>query len=498
MEPHPPAPPSPSAAVRRRSGLAFALLAFAAAGCATGCAIPADSPRDPFTGTTLRIELTHAFDAAGIERFAIERQVDDGPWAGARERIDDSNLGSYRVELRHAGDAALLYARGFSSVFGEWRTTADARLHPDRVFHEAVRVPRPAVPVRLRILVRGADQRFTVTFDEPLPRAPVAAAAPPRDAEVVALSPLGPLHERVDLLVLGDAYLATERERFLADARRLTDELFAHEPYRSHRARFNVRAVFTPSVVDTPALGFEAGAFGLDRYVLARDERPLREAAAAAPYEALLVLVDQEEYGGGGIYELYCCAAAGAAEAGFLVVHEFGHSFAALGDEYYASVVAYEDWTRPGTEPWEPNATARPDPATLKWRHLVTPGAVVPTPWDQAGYDGLDSALAARRAALRQDGVDGAALAAELAAERERRLAAIFAPHAGVVGAFEGALYAARGLYRPAVDCVMFRRGATAFCAVCKDAIERRIAESGASNRDDSSRVETTPDSPHP
>jgi len=48
-------------------------------------------------------------------------------------------------------------------------------------------------------------------------------------------------------------------------------------------------------------------------------------------------------------------------------------------------------------------------------------------------------------------------------------------PYFGKVGAFEGAGYQARGLYRPEVDCIMFSRHRRSFCRVCREAIERMI-----------------------
>jgi hypothetical protein len=87
----------------------------------------------------------------------------------------------------------------------------------------------------------------------------------------------------------------------------------------------------------------------------------MRDVAAAAPYEAVEVIVNGRKYGGGGIFNAQATVASDNAYTPYVFVHEFGHHFAGLADEYYGSPVAYAAQTsRP--EPWEPNAppTQRP------------------------------------------------------------------------------------------------------------------------------------------
>jgi hypothetical protein len=156
-----------------------------------------------------------------------------------------------------------------------------------------------------------------------------------------------------------------------------------------------------------------------------------------------------------------------------LLVHEFGHSFAGLADEYYSSQVAYEDFVPKGVEPWEPNVTALLDPAALKWKDLVAPETAIPTPWAQERYDEVDLAYQAKRKELierraSEDEVE--ALFREVRAATKPLLEA--EPAYGKTGAFEGAMYEAKGLYRPEVDCIMFTRNPKGFCRVCARAIE--------------------------
>jgi hypothetical protein len=304
---------------------------------------------------------------------------------------------------------------------------------------------------------------------------------------VSALLEHGAPAEKVDLLVVSEGYTAGAKSAFLADAKRLVDTMFATEPFARRKHDFNVRALFVaspqagipnPRKGEWPAttFGLSFNAFDSDRYVLTERNRELREAAAHAPYDALILLFDSRKYGGGGIFNLWSTCAAKSSEAPYLFVHEFGHSFGGLADEYYTSPVSYEGFVAPGSEPWEPNVTALLDPAQLKWRDLVETGTPLPTPWAKEPYDELSRAqqkVRAERIAAGASEEEMEALFREVKTTTDPMLKA--EPHYGKVGAFEGAAYEAKGLYRPEVDCIMFTRNPTSFCKVCERGLERVI-----------------------
>ncbi len=424
-----------------------------------------DDYRRDFTGALMRVDYFHT-GTASRERFSLDRIQGEGPWAGnPRRLLDSTGLGKYRFQLVVPDSGRILFSRGFSSIYGEWETTEEARQEIWRTFPEAVCFPEPRRTVRLELYKRDRRQAFQPVWDVLIdPGSNEVDRSPTTSPDETTLMRNGPSSDKVDLLFLGDGY--PEEEKFRRDSRRLAEALFRVEPFASRRTDFNVRSLFTPAVaagvsrpgagvVRNSPLGARYDALGLKRYILTTDERAWRNAAASVPSDFVVILVNNEEYGGGGIFNLYAAVAADSSYSSHLLVHEFGHLFAGLGDEYFTSTVAYLDLMAPGVEPWEPNITALLDPARLKWGHLVREETPLPTPWDKQGHE------------LRSRDNEKNSVAAPKVLEME--------PYAGVVGAFEGASYTSMGLYRPALTCVMFSRNEPEFCPVCREAIERMI-----------------------
>ena len=441
-----------------------------------------------FTGRTLRFDYVHT-GTATEEHVAVDRWRIEGAWPGSRTRlVDDTDLGKYRVQVLDRATGAAIWSRGFCSIYGEWETTGEASKGWG-AFHESQRFPEPRAPVQVALEKRGADGAFHRIFAvevDPAGRFVDRSPITPRGA-VHALFENGPPATKVDLLLLADGYAAGDERKFLADAERLSRVLFETEPFRSRKSDFNLRALFLPAAEagirnprqgswrDSP-LGCSFNAFDVDRYVLTTANERLREAAAQAPYDALIVLFQERKYGGGGIFNLWATVAADTEVAPYVFVHEFGHSFAGLADEYYSSQVAYEHFNPHGVEPWEPNVTALLDPATLKWKDLVAADTPLPTPWAKAKYDAIDLDYQARRKELLERSASEEASEA-LMREVKSSTGPLLASdrYAGRPGAFEGAMYEGQGLYRPEVDCIMFTRNPSAFCRVCARAIERVI-----------------------
>ncbi|MGA9115594.1 MAG: M64 family metallopeptidase [Bacteroidota bacterium] len=442
-----------------------------------------------FTGSALRVDYHHT-GTKGAEQISLDRLYREGEWPGSRVNLLDTlNLGEYMVRVYDVSTGALIYSRGFSSMFQEWQTTEDAVRGGWKTFSESVRMPFPRGRVQVSFSRRDRSMIFHEIFTAVVdPQDPALVekhrGIPP--FPVTDLMVHGDPSTHVDILILGDGYTRGEMDLFLRDAARLNDVMFSTEPFRSRKKDFNVRAIQTvsgESGIDIPdrgvwkdnILGCRYNTFGSPRYVLTEENRALRDIASLAPYDFLCILVNDTRYGGGGIYNLYAIGytreetQAVQWQPDYVYVHEFGHSFGGLGDEYYTSSTSYTDFYVPGVEPWEPNISATAKRDHIKWRGMIAEGTALPTPWQKAAYDSIEQ--------IRQK-LD------RLAPDYYRKQAPYYraamvlleqSPPAGVVGAFEGAGYMSRGLYRPAVNCRMFSLSLAGFDPVCSAALERVI-----------------------
>ncbi len=262
--------------------------------------------------------------------------------------------------------------------------------------------------------------------------------------------------------------------------------MFSTTPFKERKNDFNVwlvEVVSQESGIPKPdkniwknsALGCRYYSFNSPRYILTENNKALRDAAGLVPYDYINILINDNRYGGGGIYNLYTTTYMRVDTKGqewqmdYVYVHEFGHSFAGLGDEYYSSSTGYDEFYAAGVEPWEPNVTALLDKNNIKWKSFIKEDIPLPTPWEKEEYDNV----AAQRSKLDR-------LASDYYNKREPFISEQSAilknsKYAGKVGAFEGAGYERFGLYRPAVDCRMFSLSLVDFDPVCRATIEKVI-----------------------
>ena len=436
---------------------------------------------------TMRLDYYHTGNASQ-ELFSVDRVVIEPlSWPGnLNKAIDDTNLGKYLFEVRDRATNRILYSRGFASIYGEWETTDEAKA-ANRTFHESLRFPAPDAPVQIVLKKRDPNNAFREiwsTLIDPkdmfIDRSTIVQPTP-----LIEIQKNGDPASKVDFLIMGDGYTAAESKKFEQDARRLLEILFATSPFKEHRSDFNVWGLCPPAaepgisrpstgVYRQPPLGASYDAFGSERYVLTYDNRAVRTVASFAPYEFIEIITNSRTYGGGGIFNLYGTVAADSAQAAYVFVHEFGHHFAGLADEYYTSPVAYAPATN-RVEPWEANVTALADPKNLKWKDLVESGVPLPTAWQKEAYEKQSREYGKRRTRIREENRPEEEMEALFRENRELEVKLFGAEkYTGKVGAFEGAMYEASGYYRPEVDCIMFTRSKS-FCAVCRRTIERII-----------------------
>ena len=382
-----------------------------------------------FTDGRLRLDLVFSGNAEG-QSVWLQSVHFEKNWSGPRQHLlPPFDYGGYQLDVYDSATSTRIYSIGFCSLFAEWRTTEEAR-RLDKAFSQSLRMPCPKQPVKAVISARRLRDGQMATLGEfGIDPADLSINREQANGwKVTALADNGPADRKVDLVFLAEGYTADEMPKFLSDARRMADCLFTMEPYKHHRDDFNLWAVESVSEESGPDIPHQniwhntvAGSsfytFYTDRYLTAPDQRLVATLACQAPCDALCVLVNTDKYGGGGIYNFYALCASDGRFANEVFIHEFGHSFAGLGDEYYESETAYNDMYPLTVEPWEPNITTCVD-LGRKWQDMMNvPG----------------------------------------------------------VGLFEGGGYSARGIWRPAEDCRMKTNTAEGFCPVCQRAIARMI-----------------------
>jgi hypothetical protein len=436
-----------------------------------------------FLDKTMRLDYFHSGTSVE-EHFAVDRIVSDGIWSGSKKiLIDDIRLGAYFFEVTDKESKLLLYSRGFSNIFGEWQTIPEAG-EKWGTFHESLRMPWPKKPVSVILKKRDSSNNFSTIWSTDVD--PASRQVNPADLihtnKVDIISENGPADKKVDIVILGDGYSKAEMEKFRKDVIRLSGYLMSAEPFKSRSSDFNIRAVETPaesSGVNKPHHGVfkrtpltvHYSSFDSERYALSYDNRTIRDAASEVPYDLMVILVNERTYGGGGIYNLYTTVAADNKFSEYIMIHEMGHHMAALADEYYTSSVSYEI-PEVKVEPWETNVTSFFGKDSLKWKDLVEAGTPLPTPWNKDDFDKFGYSVQKERDSLRSAMVAETVME-DLFTRQMNRENEYFAKekYRDKVGAFEGAGYLAKGLYRPQIDCIMYTRHLS-FCKVCRRSIE--------------------------
>jgi hypothetical protein len=456
-----------------------------------------------FVDKTMRVDYYHIGNSKD-EFITLDRIYEQGIWAGSRRNLlDPFNCGRYCVKVFDASSGELVFSKGFDSYFGEYKTTEWALRGLKRTYHESALIPFPKNKIKFAVEMRNRENVLQPLFSAEIDPSDIYINREllREGVKVFEILKSGDPHEKVDVAFIAEGYPAAEEKKLEADLKRFTDVLLSQEPYKTYKDRFNIYGIFKPSAesgCDEPSYGIYKNtalnaafdSLGSERYVLTEDNKSLRDIAAHVPYDALFIMVNHKRYGGGGIYNLYCTFTVDNQWYEYLVLHEFGHSFAGLGDEYYTSEVSYNEFYPKGVEPVEPNITALLDPNNLKWKKWVTPEIAIPTPWEKDEFDKMDNAYQKIRqgintkiAAMKRAGAPGAEIE-KIEAESEK----LSWEHAkkvdefllkskfwGKVGAFEGAGYSAEGLYRPALDCLMFTKGTKPLCKVCEEAVIRVI-----------------------
>lgn len=363
-------------------------------------------------------------------------------WSGSKVNlIDTFEYGEYLFKLIDNTSKQLIFSKGFSDLFVEWQET-DAAYTTTTVYHNCIQFPAPKYIAILELYKRDTNLQFKRIFDtliNPGSENILRKQPPITHSKQIHLG--GKCSKALDIVFLSEGYTASLEDKFYADAEKFKNYLFGWEPYKHFTGKINFLAVFASSEesgVDIPGDSIFVSTFvdahfnslGIDRYLTLPDICKVYDYLQEYPVDQVCILVNSSKYGGGGMYNFYNIFTTDSDRTELLLLHEFGHGFASLADEYFNSPVSYTNFGSALYEPYEPNITNMVD-FQSKWADMVADSVPVPTP-DSIYYD-------------------------------------------NVVGVFEGANYTPKGYYRPQRNCAMRSTGIKKFCAVCEKSIRQML-----------------------
>jgi len=394
-----------------------------------------------FENKTLRLDYFHTGNSTE-ESYSIDEMIEEPYWGGSKTNLlDRFDYGKYKFVVKDFDSGREIYSRTYATLFSEWQTTDEAK-QTTKSFSETVVFPYPKENVILEFYSRDRKNVLQKKFEYVVsPNSYFVKTERTLEYKTFEVLKSAPSDRAVDIVIIPDGYKIDEMDKFKKDCEKFAGYLFNASPYKENKDRFNIWGVEAPSKesgTDIPAEDIWKNTitntrfytFDLDRYLMTSDNKNLRHIASNAPYDQIFILVNTQKYGGGAIYNHYSVCVSDNNYGEYIFTHEFGHGFAGLGDEYYTSDVAYNEFYPLDVEPLDPNLTTLVN-FESKWKYMLDEDTPIPTP-----------------------------------AEKEFK---------ETLGVFEGGGYVAKGVYRPMQDCSMKSISVDNFCPVCKHAIKQVI-----------------------
>ena len=397
---------------------------------------------DYFQNKTLRVDYIFTGDATQ-QAIYLDELSQLPTWAGRQHHLSELPLeGNGQIIVKDLASKQCIYKTSFSSLFQEWLSTDEAK-ETAKGFENTFLLPYPKQPVEIEVTLYSPRKKTMATYkhivrpnDILIHKRGVSHVTPHR-----YMLQSGNEKDCIDVAILAEGYTEKEMDIFYQDAQYTCESLFSYEPFRSMKGKFNIVAVASPSTdsgVSVPrenlwketTVHSHFDTFYSDRYLTTSRVKSIHNALAGIPYEHIIILANTDVYGGGGIYNSYTLTTAHHPMFKPVVVHEFGHSFGGLADEYFYEDDVMTDTYPLDIEPWEQNISTQVNFAS-KWKDILPSGTPIPTP----------------------------------ITERKEY----------PVGVYEGGGYSAKGIYRPAYDCRMKTNSYPEFCPVCQRAIRRMI-----------------------
>lgn len=394
-----------------------------------------------FENKTLRLDYYHTGNDT-IDAYSFDELIEEPFWGGSKTNLlDRFDYGKYKIVVREAESGKEIYSRSYSTLFSEWQTTDEAK-QTTKSFSETVVFPFPKENVIVEFYSRDKKNKLHKKFEYLVnPKSYFIKTERQLEYKNFEVLKSDEPDKAVDIVIVPDGYTNDEMEKFKNDCEKFAEYLFNASPYKENKNKFNIWAIEAPSKesgTDIPAediwkntiVNSQFYMFDLDRYLMTSDNKTLRDVASNAPYDQIFILVNTKKYGGGAIYNHYSVCVSDNNYGEYIFTHEFGHGFAGLGDEYYTSDVAYNEFYPLDVEPLDPNLTTLVN-FDIKWKNMIDENTPIPTP-----------------------------------ATKEFK---------NTLGVYEGGGYVSKGVYRPMQDCSMKSISVNNFCPVCKRAIKEMI-----------------------
>lgn len=395
-----------------------------------------------FVDKTLRID--YIFGGNAEEQYVLLDQLIELPqWAGRRHNLSKSYLeGNGQIRMYDVKSGICIYKNTFSSLFQEWLSTVEAQ-NVSRSFENTYLLPYPKEKVRIEVSMRDNKGKYENKITHEIDPEDILIHKK-GDKNITPYNIVhrgGDVDKSINVAILAEGFKSGEMPLFRQYAQQSIQQIFLHTPFDKYKDSFNfyvVESVSEDTGVSVPrdsqwkntAFHSHFDTFYSDRYLTTSRVKDIHDVLAGIPYEHIIILANTDVYGGGGIFNAYTLTTTGHANFEPVVVHEFGHSFAGLADEYFYENDTFDDTYPLDVEPWEQNVTTLVDFNT-KWKDLISPRIPIPTSLaDSSKYK---------------------------------------------IGVYEGAAYSSKGIYRGSVDCRMKTNTYKDFCPVCQRAIERLI-----------------------
>ena len=392
-----------------------------------------------FNNYTLNIRCYHS-GRLGVEYYSIDEIYGTKIWAGSKTNLlDNTNLGAHRIEIYLPKTNTLIYSHNYCSLFEEWQTTNEAKNSCGN-FEEVLRIPYPQQEVDIVFLSRDSvggwfqvEKKRIEMFKVGMKDKKKVSKYKPYSLHIASEN----VNKKLDVVIVPAGYTQKDSLKMVQDLELFTQQFFAKPPFSDSKDKVNIWGVcyfseqtgipgLDSTLSNNTYLGVTYNTFGSKRYIMTRNVFNLNELIEDVPYDEIVIMCNSSVYGGGGIFNFYATSYVNP-KNGFVLTHEFGHTFAGLGDEYSENDIDVEGATQK-IEPWQKNVTSLKD-FSKKWQDMMDKNTPIPTPCTQE--------------------------------------------YEGKVGVYEGAAYVSKGLYRPYQDCLM--RSDKPFCPVCTREINKML-----------------------